>query len=122
MYAIMADEARDGKTEQLSLYARYVSDGAVRERLLALTDLTHFDAASICTAIENHLLVHGIDDLRCVAQTYDGAAVMSGAVGGVQAHFRKKHPEAMYVHCYAHELNLVLCHTYRAVSEAKEFF
>ena len=28
----------------------------------------------------------------------------------------------MYVHCYAHELNLVLCHTCRAVSEAKDFF
>ena len=29
----------------------------------------------------------------------------------------------VHVHnCYAHELNLVICHTCRAVSEAKEFF
>ena len=74
---------------------RYVADGALRERLLSLTDLKYFDAASICTAIENQLLVNNIDYLRCVAQTYDGAAVMSGALGGVQAHFRKKHPEAI---------------------------
>ena len=74
---------------------RYVADGALRERLLSLTDLKYFDAASICTAIENKLLVNNIDVLRCVAQTYDGAAVMSGALGGVQAHFRKKHPEAI---------------------------
>ena len=47
---------------------------------------------------------------------------MSGPTGGVQAHFRRLHPEAIYVHCYAHELNLVLCHTCRAVSEAVEFF
>lgn len=66
--------------------------------------------------------MHGIDDLRCVAQTYDGAAVMTGAVGGIRADFRKKHPEAAHVHSYAHELNLLLCHTCRAVSEAKEFF
>lgn len=40
MYAIMADEARDGKTEQLVLRVRYVSvEGAGRERLLALTDI-----------------------------------------------------------------------------------
>ena len=122
MYAIVVDDARDGKTEQLSLCVRHVPDGVVRERLLALPDLTHFDAASICTAIENQLLAHDIDDLRCVAQTYDGAAVMSWAVGGVQVHFRKKHPEVMYVHCYAHELNLLLCHSCRAASEAKEFF
>ena len=47
---------------------------------------------------------------------------MSGSKGGVQAHFRVLHPEAIYVHCYAHELNLVLCHTCRAIPEAAEFF
>ena len=57
-----------------------------------------------------------------MAQTYDGAAVMSGDVGDVQAHLKKKHPEAIYVHCYAHELNLVLCHTCKAVSEATACF
>lgn len=47
---------------------------------------------------------------------------MSGPTGGVQARFRRLHPEAIYVHCYAHELNLVLCHTCKAVSEAVELF
>ena len=47
---------------------------------------------------------------------------MSGAVGGVQAKFRDKHPEAIYVHCYAHQLNLVLCHTCHAVPEASDLF
>uniref|UniRef100_A0A672YQ65 HAT C-terminal dimerisation domain-containing protein n=1 Tax=Sphaeramia orbicularis TaxID=375764 RepID=A0A672YQ65_9TELE len=106
MYAIMADEARDGKTEQMALCVRYMS----------------FDAASITAAIVNQLQEKGIDQLKCVAQTYDGAAVMRGAVGGVQAHFQKQHPEVIYVHCYPHELNLVLWHTCRAVSEATELF
>lgn len=66
--------------------------------------------------------MRGVAGLKCVAQTYDGAAVMSGSKGGVQAHFRVLHPEAIYVHCYAHELNLVLCHTCRAIPEAAEFF
>ena len=75
------------KQNSCQICVRYVADGALRERLLSLTDLKYFDAASICIAIENQLLVNNIDDLRCVAQTYDGAAVMSGALGGVQAHF-----------------------------------
>ncbi len=29
---------------------------------------------------------------------------VSGAVGGVQAHFKERHPEAVYVHCYAHHI------------------
>lgn len=118
MYAIMADEARDGRMEQLALCVRYVSvEGVVKERFLALTEMPTFDAASINTAIENQLQEKGIERLKCVAQTYDRVAVMSGTVGGVQTHFQKKHPEAIYVHCYAHELNLILCHTCRAVTE-----
>jgi hypothetical protein len=118
MYAIMADEARDGKTEQLALCV----EGAFKERFLALTEVSQFNATSITAAIENQLVKKRIHQLKCVAQTYDGAAVMSGDVGDVQAHLKKKHPEAIYVHCYAHELNLVLCHTCKAVSEATEFF
>uniref|UniRef100_A0A4W5QK15 DUF4371 domain-containing protein n=1 Tax=Hucho hucho TaxID=62062 RepID=A0A4W5QK15_9TELE len=104
MYAIMADEARDGQSEQLALCVRYVTEGTVKECLLAL------------------LQMRGVAGLKCVAQTYDGAAVTSGSKVGVQAHFRVLHPEAIYVHCYAHELNLVLCHTCRAIPEAAEFF
>lgn len=40
----------------------------------------------------------------------------------VAAWFREKHPQAVYVHCYVHELNVVLCHTCRAIPEASDFF
>lgn len=43
---------------------------------------------------------------------------MSGSIRLVQ----EKHPEAVYIHCYAHKLNLVLCHTCKAVPEASELF
>ncbi|KAK0144496.1 Zinc finger MYM-type protein 1 [Merluccius polli] len=122
MYSIMADEARDRRSEQLAVCVRYVSEGEVRERFLALTELMTFDAQSITDKLQQQLQINGLADVKCVAQTYDGAAVMSGATGGVQARFRRLHPEAIYVHCYAHELNLVLCHTCRAVSEAVELF
>ncbi|XP_056594206.1 zinc finger MYM-type protein 1-like [Triplophysa dalaica] len=123
MYAVMADEARDGHVEQLAVCVRYVGyENTVKESFLELTSLKSFDAHSITEAIEEVLKSKGLEDLQCVAQAYDGASVMSGAVRGVQAQFRVKHPEAVYVHCYAHELNLVLCHTCRAVPEAIDFF
>lgn len=123
MYAVMADEARDGHIEQLAVCVRYIGcDDTVKEHFLQLSSLECFDAVSITEAIEQVLESNGLQELRCVAQAYDGAAVMSGLVGGVQALFRQKHPEAAYVHCYAHELNLVLCHTCRAVPEASDFF
>ncbi len=34
MFAIMADEARDGHTEQLAICVRYVTEGTIKERFL----------------------------------------------------------------------------------------
>ncbi|CAN7977490.1 unnamed protein product [Ixodes persulcatus] len=42
------------------------------------------------------------------AQAYDGAASMSGAYNGVQALIRQQFPNAIYVHCGSHSLNLSL--------------
>ncbi len=123
MYSVMADEARDRRTEQLAVCVRFVTqEGTVRECFLRLQKLQSFDAQSIADAKEEVLQMHSLGDLMCVAQAYDGASVMRGAVGGIQARFRERHPEAVYVHCYAHELNLVLCHTCKAIPEATAFF
>ncbi|XP_039858034.1 zinc finger MYM-type protein 1-like [Simochromis diagramma] len=122
VYSIMVDEARDKKAEQLAVCVRYVSEGAVKERFLALAEIKPFDAQSIANEIQQQIQNYGLAELKCVAQTYDGAAVMSGSTGGVQAHFRRLHPEAIYVHCYAHQLNLVLCNTCKAVPEAVGLF
>lgn len=55
--------------------------------MITTTTLKEFDAESITAAIEEQLMHHGIDELKCVAQSYDGAAVMSRAVGDVQTRF-----------------------------------
>ncbi|KAL3984315.1 C1q-related factor [Sarotherodon galilaeus] len=122
VYAIMADKARNENAEQLAVCVRYVSEGAVKECFLALAEIKSFDAQSIANEIQQQIQNNGLAELKCVAQTYDGAAVMSGSTGGVQAHFRRLHPEAIYVHFYTHQVNLVLCNTCKAVPEAVELF
>ena len=56
------------------------------------------------------------------SQGYDGAAVMSGCVSGVQQHIREVVPHAVYIHCHAHCLNLVLVDCVKSLPEASEFF
>uniref|UniRef100_A0AAZ3PQP0 HAT C-terminal dimerisation domain-containing protein n=1 Tax=Oncorhynchus tshawytscha TaxID=74940 RepID=A0AAZ3PQP0_ONCTS len=114
MYTIMVDEARDGQSEQLALCVRYVTERTVKELNLVLchTCRAIVETAEFFSFLENVYLF----------SSHDGAAVMSGSKGVVQAHFRVLHPEAVYIHCYAHELILVLCHTCRAIPEAAEFF
>ena len=51
---------------------------------------------------------NGFDTKWLVSQGYDGASVMSGKNNGVQKRIKEVAPQAMYVHCHAHCLNLVL--------------
>ena len=51
------------------------------------------------------------------------ASVMSGNNAGVQALLRQQYiPNAIYVHCYAHKLNLVICDVTHAVPYLPEFY
>lgn len=45
---------------------------------------------------------------REILQTMFSAAVMSGSSNGVQAIVKQTYEHAAYVHCYAHQLNLVM--------------
>lgn len=58
---------------------------------------------------------------KLVAQTYDGASVMASDLNGVQAQIKEKIPEAMFIHCYAHKLNLVLLHSAKCIPQCKTF-
>ena len=40
---------------------------------------------------------------KLIAQTYDGAAVMSGELNGVQAKVKDSAPDAIFIHCLAHK-------------------
>ena len=53
---------------------------------------------------------YGLDVDRIRAQGYDGAASMAGIHRGVQAIIRQRVPDAVYVHCKAHSMNLAIGH------------
>ena len=52
----------------------------------------------------------------------DGCSVMSGAHGGLQALVRQISPSALYVHCMAHRLNLMLVKASTSSVSMKSFF
>jgi len=53
-------------------------------------------------------MYYNLDINKCRGQGYDGASVMSGSFTGVQKRISDIIPNASYVHCFAHNLNLVL--------------
>ena len=70
--------------------------------------LTDLDATSLCTKIKSELTTLSLTNCIVVAQCYDGASVMSGRLNRVQAKFSEPSQCAMYIHCHAHRLNLVI--------------
>ena len=63
-----------------------------------------------------------LDSTRIVSQGYDGTSVMIGRCSGVKQRIREVAPHAVYIHCYAHNLNLALVDCVKGNSYAREFF
>ena len=57
-----------------------------------------------------------------VCQCYDGASVMTGCQSGVQHQVQEFAPSALYIHCFAHCLNLALLDCAKSVPVGWEFF
>ena len=68
--------------------------------------MTVQNAEAVATAIKRKLVDLGLDLRNIVGQGYDGASVMSGRQNGVQALIRRDYPNALFVHCQSHCLNL----------------
>lgn len=88
----------------------------VNERFICFMDVSSGRGAShlasiILTAIQKY----NIYKIPLVAQSYDRANVMSGSISGVQQKNWEHYPEAVYIHCLAHKLNLVICNTCRSI-------
>jgi hypothetical protein len=88
---------------------RYVNrDGVVVENFIGFVELQAVDAESIAQVILNHMRHIGLDLQKIIGQGYDGATTMSGHISGVQKRIRDVLPKAVYVHCAAYCLNLVI--------------
>ncbi|MGH0115437.1 UNVERIFIED_CONTAM: hypothetical protein FKN15_000072, partial [Acipenser sinensis] len=111
------------ETEQMSLVLRYYGDGSVHERFVVFKAAEVLDAEGHTNTILHCLQSFGLNykDYR-VGQAYDGAAVMSGQRSGVATRLKALVKHALYVHCHAHRLNLVLVDTAKSVPEASHFF
>ena len=122
--AIIMDETTDiTNTCQVSTVFRYVDkSGAVQERFIGFSDFSDDRTANALANYVFNVLTEYDCEEKLVAQTYDGAAVMSGEHGGLQALVKSKCSQAIFIHCYAHKMNLVLKNSVDHIKECKIFF
>ncbi|XP_034024690.1 zinc finger MYM-type protein 1-like [Thalassophryne amazonica] len=124
--AIHADQTTDISTHcQLVLVLRYIDKRKnIQERFFEFIKLPNACAEAIASALLERLqtiLPEG-QEKKLIAQAYDGATVMRGATGGVQRKVQDIYPHAHYVHCYAHQLNLIMQQATSHIPQISHFF
>ncbi|KAL4104312.1 hypothetical protein QTP88_019613 [Uroleucon formosanum] len=106
-------------TNFISIQADETTD--IEERFIGFFDVSKSKtAAGLSEVILNELSKWNIDQ-KVVCQTYDGASVMAGEKNGVQSIIQNIYPMAIFIHCYAHQLNLVLLHGAKTIKDVKLF-
>ncbi|KAH7679456.1 Ribonuclease H-like protein [Dioscorea alata] len=95
--------------QQMGFVLRYVNkNGHVIERFLALVHVSDTSAISLKNAIDCLFAKHKLSLSRLRGQGYDGASNMRGEFNGLKALILRENPYARYVHCFAHQLQLVI--------------
>ena len=111
--AVEVDETTNvTRKAQISVIFGYVCKASyiVKKAFLGFDDVSDDRRASATVQYVLGILQKFISVEKLATQTYDGASVMSSELNGVQAKIKEDVPEAMFLHCYAHKLNLMLLH------------
>lgn len=122
-FTLLADECKDvSKREQLSIAFRYVYKSKTFERFAGYSLASELNARALTNYITSKMTKLELNSDNLVSQCFDGASVMSGCNAGVQKLVKENSPQAIYVHCCAHRLNLVLVDVAKRVRAASDFF
>jgi len=98
------------RREQVSFIVRYVEDsGKINERLLAMKDSAETTGQALFSLFSKVMDSHNIDwKSYLIGQSYDGAASMQGKYNGLQTKVKELCPQATFVWCHAHRLDLIV--------------
>ncbi|GJS47664.1 zinc finger MYM-type protein 1-like protein [Tanacetum coccineum] len=124
VFALLIDESSDvTKKEQMAIVFRYVNkNGLVKESLVGIIKVKETSSVYLKSSIDkifskNHL---SLKQLR--GQGYDGASNMRGELNGLKAKILEENNSAYYVHCFAHQLQLVVVVVARKHLGVVDFF
>nr|XP_004208619.1 zinc finger MYM-type protein 1-like [Hydra vulgaris] len=130
---MIVDTTQDlSKTDQLSISFRFVKicyniNGSpllikIEEKFLGFFKVNNQSASAISNQIINILKSFSLDLKKCRGQGYDGASNMSGIYSGVQTRIKEIDKNAIFIHCAAHNLNLVINDAMNGVPDISNCF
>ena len=151
-FAVLVDEARDASIkEQMAVVVRYIpplhlvislvlfccfqvtlfslfscrfvnDKGNVIERFLGIEHVSDTTSHSLKEALDTMLRRYGLSISKIRGQGYDGASNMRGQFHGLQRLVLNENPFAFYIHCFAHQLQLVVVSVAKCCTSTFDFF
>ncbi|CAL2280626.1 unnamed protein product [Prunus armeniaca] len=123
-FSILVDESRDVSIrEQMAVVLRYVNKkGQVIERFVGVQYVSDTTSSKLKEAIEQLISSTNLSMSRLRGQGYDGASNMRGELNGLKTQILREYPQAYYVHCFAHQLQLALVAVAKGNENIATFF
>ncbi|XP_066924627.1 52 kDa repressor of the inhibitor of the protein kinase-like [Clytia hemisphaerica] len=109
VFSVLADEATDvSNKEQMALVLRYLSqNNVIKEEFVNFIHCKNGTTGqALSEIILDEVKALGLDFENVRGQGYDGAGAMAGSEKGVASRILRIHRLAVYIHCFAHRLNL----------------
>jgi hypothetical protein len=106
--SIKANETTDiSCMSQFVILLRYVKRDGLVERFNSSVQAQNRTAECLASVLKQELVLYKLGQ-KLIAVSYDDAAVFSGGKNGVQVKMKDTLPHAHFIHCYAHQSNLVM--------------
>ncbi|CAM9000202.1 unnamed protein product [Rhodiola kirilowii] len=124
VFALLVDESSDvSYKEQMAVILRFVDKyGIIKERFIGVIHVKDTSSMSLKSAIDSLFSEYGLSLKSVRRQGYDGASNMKGEFNGLRALISKENSSAYYVHCFAHQLQLVIVAISKKHFEVGDFF
>uniref|UniRef100_A0A3B4UR12 TTF-type domain-containing protein n=1 Tax=Seriola dumerili TaxID=41447 RepID=A0A3B4UR12_SERDU len=122
-FSIIMDETADiAVKEQVSVCFRVVTECLeIEELFIGFYQTASTTGDALFDLFKDVLLRLSLPIKNCRGQCYDGASNMSGIRNGLQARVKEQEPRALYVHCMAHVMNLVVQDVAHNIAECRNF-
>ena len=127
-FTLMLDSTPDVSREyQIAEIFRYIhinenKDVEIKEVFLGFFQVSKKNVASLVETVIEKWNDDGIDLNGCRGQAYDNVAVKSGVRTGVQKQILEINPQAQFINCENHSLNLACVHAAEIHSTVVTFF
>ncbi|XP_002439156.2 zinc finger MYM-type protein 1 [Sorghum bicolor] len=124
VFCLLVDESADvSDKEQMAVVLRYVDKcGVLKERLIGVVHVAETTSACLKSNIDSLFEKYKLRWKQVRGQGYDGASNMRGEFNGLRALIMRENRSAYYVHCFAHQLQLVIVAVAKKNDDISDFF